>query len=178
MIGSGLAGLLSTSMNVQANAIGVGGIPGFLAINSKSMMAFLICMAVALAVPFILTIAFRKGNILTKAEDDKLAAQASLAKAAPARSAESSTSGQVTTVVSPLTGEVKPLSEAVDPVFAQGVMGQGVLVQPSEGELVAPVAGTVSVLFPSKHAVGLVTGSTASERGFTSPVSGLTTVVT
>lgn len=157
MIGSGLAGLLSTSMNVQANAIGVGGIPGFLAINSKSMMAFLICMAVALAVPFILTIAFRKGNILTKAEDDKLAAQASLAKAAPARSAESSTSGQVTTVVSPLTGEVKPLSEAVDPVFAQGVMGQGVLVQPSEGELVAPVAGTVSVLFPSKHAVGLVT---------------------
>lgn len=157
MIGSGFAGLLSTSMNVQANAIGVGGLPGFLAINAKSMMPFFICMAVALAVPFILTIVFRKANILTKAEDEKLASQASLANAEATSPLVASVSGDVTTLHSPLTGEVKPLSEAKDPVFAQGVMGEGVVVQPSEGELVAPVAGTVSVLFPSKHAVGLVT---------------------
>lgn len=161
MIGSGLAGLLSTTMNVQANAIGVGGIPGFLAINVKYMVPFFICMAVALVVPFVLTVAFRKANFLTKAEDEKLASQAALAQAevsqaAPVASTTAST-GTVSSIVSPLTGEVKSLSEAVDPVFAQGVMGQGVLIDPSEGELVAPVSGTISVLFPSKHAVGLVT---------------------
>lgn len=161
MIGSGLAGLLSTTMNVQANAIGVGGIPGFLAINVKYMVPFFICMAVALVVPFVLTVAFRKANFLTKAEDEKLASQAALAQAevsqaAPVASTTAS-AGIVSSIVSPLTGEVKSLSEAVDPVFAQGVMGQGVLIEPSEGELVAPVSGTISVLFPSKHAVGLVT---------------------
>ena len=161
MIGSGLAGLLSTTMNVQANAIGVGGIPGFLAINVKYMVPFFICMAVALVLPFILTIVFRKANFLTKAEDEKLASQAALAQAevsqaAPVASTTAS-AGIVSSIVSPLAGEVKPLSEAVDPVFAQGVMGQGVLIEPSEGELVAPVSGTISVLFPSKHAVGLVT---------------------
>lgn len=161
MIGSGLAGLLSTTMNVQANAIGVGGIPGFLAINVKYMVPFFICMAVALVVPFVLTVAFRKANFLTKAEGEKLASQAALAQAevsqaAPVASTTAS-AGTVSSIVSPLTGEVKSLSEAVDPVFAQGVMGQGVLIDPSEGELVAPVSGTISVLFPSKHAVGLVT---------------------
>lgn len=162
MIGSGLAGLLSTTMNVQANAIGVGGIPGFLAINVKYMVPFFICMAVALVLPFILTIVFRKANFLTKAEDEKLASQAALAQAeveptSPVASTTVSAVGTVVSIVSPLAGEVKPLSEAVDPVFAQGVMGQGVLIDPSEGELVAPVSGTISVLFPSKHAVGLVT---------------------
>lgn len=160
MIGSGLAGLLSTSMNVQANAIGVGGIPGFLAINVKYMLPFFICMIVAIVVPFVLTMVFRKANILTKAEDEKLASQAAIANAATADASSNASTvaatGTVATIVSPLTGDIKPLSEAKDPVFAQGVMGQGILIEPSAGELVAPVSGTVSVLFPSKHAVGLV----------------------
>lgn len=74
--------------------------------------------------------------------------------------AEESTAAEKGTLVkvqSPLTGVVKPLSEAADPVFAQGVMGQGVLIELSEGLLAAPVDGVVSVLFPSNHAVGLVT---------------------
>ncbi|MFU2181346.1 PTS system trehalose-specific EIIBC component [Streptococcus hyovaginalis] len=160
MIGSGLAGLLSTSMNVQANAIGVGGIPGFLAINVKYMLPFFICMIVAIVVPFVLTMVFRKANILTKAEDEKLASQAAIANAETADASSNASTvaatGTVATIVSPLTGDIKPLSEAKDPVFAQGVMGQGILIEPSAGELVAPVSGTVSVLFPSKHAVGLV----------------------
>ncbi|GAA5364914.1 hypothetical protein SuUB56_17200 [Streptococcus uberis] len=60
MIGSGLAGLLATTLNVQANSIGVGGLPGFMAINVKSMIPFFICMAVAIAVPMFMTFFFRK----------------------------------------------------------------------------------------------------------------------
>ena len=55
-------------------------------------------------------------------------------------------------VVSPLVGQVKPLSQATDPLFSSGVMGQGVVIEPSQGELVSPVnGGTVTVLFPTKR---------------------------
>lgn len=160
MIGSGVAGLLATTMNVQANSIGVGGLPGFMAIHVKSMIPFFICMAVAIVIPMFLTFFFRKSNIMTKAEDeaiaDRLADSAVAAPVATEATSTVATSGSKVEMVSPLTGQVKPLSEAVDPVFAQAVMGQGVLIQPTEGELVSPVDGQVSVLFPTKHAVGLV----------------------
>ncbi len=160
MIGSGVSGLLATTMNVQANSIGVGGLPGFMAIHVKSMIPFFICMAVAIAIPMFLTFFFRKSNIMTKAEDeaiaDRLADSAVAAPVATEATSTVATSGSKVEMVSPLTGQVKPLSEAVDPVFAQAVMGQGVLIQPTEGELVSPVDGQVSVLFPTKHAVGLV----------------------
>ncbi len=58
-------------------------------------------------------------------------------------------------MISPLTGQTKELSQATDPVFASGVMGQGVLIDPTEGLLVAPVDGEISVLFPTNHAVGI-----------------------
>lgn len=160
MIGSGLAGLLATTLNVQANSIGVGGLPGFMAINVKSMIPFFICMAVAIAVPMFMTFFFRKSNIMTKAEDearaDRLADTSPAAPVAAVASEAVTEKGQTVAMISPLTGEVKALSQAVDPVFAQGVMGQGVLIQPTEGELVSPIDGQVSVLFPTKHAIGLV----------------------
>lgn len=160
MIGSGLAGLLATTLNVQANSIGVGGLPGFMAINVKSMIPFFICMSVAIAVPMFMTFFFRKSNIMTKAEDearaDRLANATLATSVATAASTTVAEQNQTVAIKSPLTGEVKALSQAVDPVFAQGVMGEGVLIQPTEGELVSPIDGQVSVLFPTKHAIGLL----------------------
>ena len=46
--------------------------------------------------------------------------------------------------VAPVTGEYLPLSEVSDPVFSQGVMGDGYAVNPTAGTIVAPVAGTIS----------------------------------
>lgn len=155
MIGSGIAGLLSTTFNVQANSIGVGGLPGFMAINTKYMIPFFVCMAVAIAVPFALTIFFRKANIFTKTEDEGKEVEEASAASTSVEDAQVP-SGTKVILQSPLTGQARELSTAVDPVFAQGVMGQGVLIDPIEGELVAPVDGIVSVLFPTKHAIGLV----------------------
>lgn len=152
MIGSGVAGLLSATFNVQANSIGVGGLPGFMAINVKYMVPFFICMAVAIVVPFILTLFFRKAGILTKSEDESKADFVS----APVAKKEEVVAGSTFQILSPLTGEVKELIQANDPVFSQGIMGKGVLIQPSEGKLLAPIDGTISVLFPTKHAVGIV----------------------
>ena len=60
-------------------------------------------------------------------------------------------------ITSPLTGEVLPLSETPDAVFASGAMGQGVAIEPSVGEVVAPADGTIRLLFPTNHAIGLAT---------------------
>lgn len=155
MIGSGIAGLLSTAFNVQANAIGIGGLPGILSIQAKYMLVFAAIMVVAMVVPFVLTVVFRKVGVLTKAED--LALDSSLTNSEKTAAAEALPKGTVIEMLSPLAGDVKALSEATDPVFAQGLMGQGLVIEPREGELIAPVDGIVSVLFPTNHAVGLLT---------------------
>ena len=49
-----------------------------------------------------------------------------------------------------------PLSASKDEAFAQGILGKGVLIQPESGEVVAPFDGTVMTLFPTKHAIGLI----------------------
>lgn len=64
-------------------------------------------------------------------------------------------------LVTPVAGQVLPLSEAGDAAFAEGIMGHGVVVVPSKGEVVAPADGIVMTLFPTKHAIGLLTDAGA-----------------
>ena len=60
-------------------------------------------------------------------------------------------------VYSVADGQVIELDQVKDPVFAQKMMGDGFAVEPANGEIVSPVSGTVSSIFPTKHALGLVT---------------------
>ena len=154
MSASALSGLLSAVFGVQANSIGIGGLPAILSIKPQYWAIFAIIMIVDIVVAMVLTFLFHKTGFLTKTEEDghaqealKEASEGLVQPTALAESAE---------VVSPLAGQVKPLSQATDPVFSLGVMGQGVVIEPSRGELVSPVNGTVTVLFPTKHAVGIV----------------------
>ena len=166
MIGSSIAGLLSVTFNITANAIGIGGLPGILSIQAKYMIPFAGVMLVAILVPMFLTFFFHKTGFLTKTEEDpelqaEFAAQEEAEFAGPSK-AESSPevkaadSSAPVTITSPLAGEVKELSQATDPVFAQGLMGRGVVIVPSQGELVSPVNGRVTVFFPTKHAIGIL----------------------
>ncbi|HCY8171216.1 TPA: PTS transporter subunit IIABC [Staphylococcus aureus] len=59
----------------------------------------------------------------------------------------------------PLTGEVTPLSEVPDQVFSEKMMGDGIAIKPSQGEVRAPFNGKVQMIFPTKHAIGLVSDS-------------------
>ena len=60
-------------------------------------------------------------------------------------------------VYSVADGEVIALEQVKDPVFSQKMMGDGFAVEPANGNIVSPVSGTVSSVFPTKHALGLVT---------------------
>ena len=62
-------------------------------------------------------------------------------------------------VYSVADGQVIALEQVKDPVFAQKMMGDGFAVEPANGNIVSPVTGTVSSIFPTKHALGLVTDS-------------------
>ena len=60
-------------------------------------------------------------------------------------------------VYAPVEGEVIPLDEVDDAVFSEKILGDGVAVEPDKGEIYSPVKGTVSVVFPTKHVVGITT---------------------
>ena len=69
--------------------------------------------------------------------------------------------GTVLDIQAPLTGETVTLQEVPDEVFASGVAGLGTAIRPSVGEVTAPCDAEVSVVFPSRHAIGLTTESGA-----------------
>ena len=70
---------------------------------------------------------------------------------------EKSSTVKKETLVSPLAGKVIPLSEVTDAAFSSGVLGKGVAILPDKGEVKAPADGIIKAIFPTKHAIGMVT---------------------
>lgn len=71
--------------------------------------------------------------------------------------AEHFAEGKRTDIYAPLNGEAIALQDVEDEVFASGVAGLGIAIRPSRGEVTAPCDASVSLVFPSKHAIGLTT---------------------
>lgn len=168
-IGGGLIGFFGTKMYMM------GGMRVFVipaAIGPKtgvdmSVYGLMIAMAVSFVLGFILQMVLGKKSV-DQAYDEKqaktvqeVANQAdTIAKAAPSL-ASTSDLNVSTELVSPLAGELLPLSEVKDEVFSSGAMGEGVAVEPSEGVLHAPADGKVVMTFPTGHAIGMKTSDGA-----------------
>ncbi|MBU3134769.1 glucose-specific PTS transporter subunit IIBC [Clostridium gasigenes] len=60
-------------------------------------------------------------------------------------------------IIAPLTGRIVKLEEVPDKVFAEKIMGDGFAIEPKDNIVVAPVDGEIAILFPTKHAIGMVT---------------------
>ena len=71
--------------------------------------------------------------------------------------AEAKFKGVTDEVHSVADGQVINIEDVKDPVFSQKMMGDGFAVEPENGKIVSPVAGKVTSIFPTKHALGLVT---------------------
>ncbi|WP_342046412.1 PTS sugar transporter subunit IIA [Bacillus sp. OTU530] len=67
---------------------------------------------------------------------------------------------EVETIIAPLSGQVVPLEDVPDEAFAQKLVGEGIAIIPEEGKVVSPINGEVTMVFPTKHAIGLL-----SEKG-------------
>ena len=159
MIGSACAAIISVGFGVQALSIGVGGLPGILSIKAEFYVYFLLAMAVAIVIPFVLTTIVGRRK-LSKAE--------LLGEEAEEASAEETAEGaQETAPAAPaeefhelhagLTGKVIPLDDVPDDVFSQHVMGDGVAIEPENDTVCAPADATVGVVMADTgHACGLV----------------------
>lgn len=121
MSDSALSGLLSTVFGVQANSIGIGGLPAILFIKPQYWGIFAIIMVVDIVAAMVLIFLFHKTGFLTKTEEDGHAQET--LKEASEGLVEPTVFTETTEVVSPLAGQVKSLSQATDPVFSSGVMG-------------------------------------------------------
>ncbi|MEG0329755.1 MAG: beta-glucoside-specific PTS transporter subunit IIABC [Longicatena sp.] len=146
MIGGAAGGVVMGLMSAKSYTMGGMGIFGVVNfINTKTgdasgMYASFICIAVSMIVGFLLTFFFWKDKSVESTtpqinQDVKLGKQS---------------------IYSPIKGQVMPLSEVKDDAFAKGVLGKGIAIVPSEGIVSAPFDGIVMTLFPTKHAIGLI----------------------
>ena len=160
MIGSACGAVISIGTGVEAYSIGVGGLPGILSIKPQFWLNFLIAMLAAVAVPFVLTILV--GSRKLSAADRGLSA-VSAEHAAPSVVPDAEEQPQAEPpaagaegITAPLSGRVIPMEEIPDQVFSQGILGEGVGIEPTGNVVVAPADATVcSVMEDSRHAVGL-----------------------
>lgn len=140
MIGSAGASIVCVATNSTANAIGVGGLPGILSMQPQSMLTFAVCMLIAVAVPFVLTVMVGKKKLQPK----------------EVKSVEEVKSAEVTELKAFATGDVIALKEVNDGVFSAGTMGEGFAIIPENETVYAPADATVSLLMQeSRHACGL-----------------------
>lgn len=140
MIGSACASIVCVATNSTANAIGVGGLPGILSMQPQSMLTFAICMLIAVAVPFVLTVMVGKKKLQPK----------------EVKSVEEVKSAEVTELKAFATGDVIALKEVNDGVFSAGTMGEGFAIIPENETVYAPADATVNLLMQeSRHACGL-----------------------
>ncbi len=145
MIGSCLAGIISTLFSVTAASIGVGGLPGIVSIFPEYMLAFAIAMLVALVVPFVLTVFIGRNKI--DQNTGELFAEGEEAAEREVNANEE--------LICPLAGKLIPITEVEDAAFSSKAMGDGFAIVPSDGRIYAPFSATVTVAFPTGHAYGL-----------------------
>ncbi|WGE71856.1 beta-glucoside-specific PTS transporter subunit IIABC [Actinobacillus equuli subsp. haemolyticus] len=111
-----------------------------------------------------MAVAFIAAGILTYLfgySDQMLPEQASAAE--PKTIPNVVKNGEVSTIplnkfnlVSPLEGNIQKLTEIADPMFASEALGKGIAIEPTKGELISPVNGTISSVFPTKHAYNII----------------------
>lgn len=108
--------------------------------------------AIAIIIAAGLTVLFFREDDYTTSETDS-SANTNVAPSTPAQPVATATSKE--TITSPLQGTMIPLTQVADETFASELLGKGVAITPTLGELYAPVDGEVESIFATKHAFGI-----------------------
>lgn len=146
-IGAAFGGLFAGLTHTRRFATGSSGLPAVMMYFGDNTTRFFVNILIALVITILITAVltvifykrFEKGTVTVDATDNLIP--------------EVMTNE---TVAAPLSGEVLPISESNDPVFASKAMGDGAIILPNSTTVVAPFDGKIVTIFPSKHAIGLV----------------------
>lgn len=151
MIGGAVGGLFLGIFRVANFA---GGSPGVLTLPSyiggDGMSNFVYaCIGAAISI----VVAFVACLILYK--DPKQEETNTKEKATDKKEVVAAHTSEMSTICAPLMGEAVPLKAVNDPTFAEEIMGKGMAIIPTVGQLVSPVKGTVTMIFDTKHAIAV-----------------------
>lgn len=148
-IGGAVGGAIIGATAVKGYIMGGLGVFGFFNFinpqngSTSGVISSIIAVAIAMVVSFVLAFIMYKDE---EKETDKKGNEPLLSKEA---------------IGSPITGEVIKLTEVKDDAFAQGALGKGVAIIPTEGKVVSPVDGVVTTFFPTGHALGVTSNGGA-----------------
>ena len=182
-VGGAAGALVAGLFQVSATAYGITGLFGIL-ITTHNLWQYFIVMLVAFAVAFACTWLIYRDQTAAEAGTEKTgepeksaaagAASADNTGAQEKDAAAGSAGGKTTaaeaenkaavkeqpavtaeSILSPLSGQVVALEDVPDATFANGILGLGAAIQPSEGKVLAPADGVISTVFNTKHLVGM-----------------------
>ena len=159
IIGSAVGSAYCAAMKVLAQALGAAGIPGFISMLPKDYPNFFIGLILSMAVSAVLTVIFWKKFHL--GEEESGTKKAEETKTETKEIPETKAAEGPEDLYSPMKGEVLPIDQSNDAAFASKAMGDGVAINPEEGVIYAPADGKISLVFPTKHAIGITLGSGA-----------------
>lgn len=144
-IGGAIAGFFQTKMYTMAG-MGVFSFPGMIdptAGNLTNMMYMGVSILAAMVISFILAFTLFKDDVIAEEDDEPVMMRPSNNK-------------QEEILISPVKGQLISLKEVKDDLFANEVLGKGVAIKPSEGNIYAPVSGRIITIPETGHAVGIL----------------------
>ena len=131
--------------HVMSSSLGPAGLIGFIAIPANKWIGFFIAIAISFALSFVVTLMYGRSHmpsdsVSTDVDNTVVADQVSGFK-----------------VDAPVAGQLVDIKTVSDAVFSSGMMGEGVAIEPSGHEIIAPADGEITVAYATKHAYGLKT---------------------
>lgn len=164
LIATAVSAAYITAYGTKAVALGAAGVIGFISISAPFVLHFFIGLGMSILTSFVLTMIFSKifreksapalaPNVAPVVQDNVIEEKA-VTPPAPEALKQDSVIPQ--DWVMPIKGKVLALAEVPDKAFSSGAMGVGFAIEPDlDSVVVAPCAGTIATIFPTKHAIGI-----------------------
>ncbi|WP_010238194.1 glucose PTS transporter subunit IIA [Clostridium arbusti] len=157
IIAGGVAGIYSGFVSLKAYVFATPSIASIAQFvskdNSSNFINALITGAIAIVVAFVATLIIGFDDPVEEEEeyDDTVE---TVGNTVLSQDGTSNTTNSI--ILTPIEGKAVALSQVNDPTFSEEIMGKGAAIIPSKGRVVSPVNGTISALFKTKHAIGLI----------------------
>ena len=156
-IASGIGGLITGIVSLKAYAFAtpcLTAIVQFIAPDGgNNIICAVIVFVVSLVLSFVLSFIMTKND---ESQEDENVSEESFSESENKTSSDTTETAAKTIITSPVKGDIIPLTEVKDPTFAEGILGEGFAVIPTEGKVYAPFTGSCENIFDTLHALGLV----------------------
>lgn len=156
-IASGIGGLITGIVTLKAYAFAtpcLTAIVQFIAPDGgNNIICAVIVFVVSLVVSFVLSFIMTEND---ESQEDENVSTESFSESETKTFSDTTETSAKTIITSPVKGDIIPLTEVKDPTFAEGILGDGFAVIPTEGKVYAPFTGSCENIFDTLHALGLV----------------------